>query len=174
MNWLTQIAPTIATCLGGPLAGLAVTALSKLFGVAPDQVQSMINDNKLSADQIAAVQQEEIRFKEQTQALGLNFEQLAVEDRKSARDMQTTTQSIIPPLLSILVTVGFFGILAYLMVTPADTANTPLMIMLGSLGTAWTGIIAFYFGSSAGSRAKDQMLFESTPEGRSSPFTLSQ
>ena len=57
MNWLTQIAPTIATCLGGPLAGLAVTALSKLFGVAPDQVQSMINDNKLSADQIAAVQQ---------------------------------------------------------------------------------------------------------------------
>ena len=163
MNWLTQIAPTIATCLGGPLAGLAVTALSKLFGVAPDQVQSMINDNKLSADQIAAVQQEEIRFKEQTQALGLNFEQLAVEDRKSARDMQTTTQSIIPPLLSILVTIGFFGILAYLMVTPADTANTPLMIMLGSLGTAWTGIIAFYFGSSAGSQKKDQMLFNSSP-----------
>jgi hypothetical protein len=163
MNWLMQIAPTIATCLGGPLAGLAVTALSKLFGVAPDQVQSMINDNKLSADQIAAVQQEEIRFKEQTQALGLNFEQLAVEDRKSARDMQTTTQSIIPPLLSILVTVGFFGILAYLMVTPADTANTPLMIMLGSLGTAWTGIIAFYFGSSAGSQKKDAMLYNSTP-----------
>ena len=163
MNWLTQIAPTIATCLGGPLAGLAVTALSKLFGVAPDQVQSMINDNKLSANQIAAVQQEEIRFKEQTQALGLNFEQLAVEDRKSARDMQTTTQSIIPPLLSILVTVGFFGILAYLMVTPADTANTPLMIMLGSLGTAWTGIIAFYFGSSAGSQKKDAMLYNSTP-----------
>ena len=163
MGWLNQIAPTIATCLGGPLAGLAVTALSKLFGVAPDQVQSMINDNKLSADQIAAVQQEEIKFKEQTQALGLNFEQLAVEDRKSARDMQTVTGSLIPPMLSILVTLGFFGILVYLMVRPADTANTPLMIMLGSLGTAWTGIIAFYFGSSAGSRAKDQMLFDSTP-----------
>ena len=163
MNWLTQIAPTIATCLGGPLAGLAVTALSKLFGVAPDQVQSMINDNKLSADQIAMVQQEEIKFKEQTQALGLNFEQLAVEDRKSARDMQTVTGSIIPPVLSVLVTAGFFGILAYLMVRPADTTNTPLMIMLGSLGTAWTGIIAFYFGSSAGSQKKDQMLFNSTP-----------
>jgi len=163
MNWLNQIAPTIATCLGGPLAGLAVTALSKLFGVAPDQVQSMISENKLSAEQIAAVKLEEIKFKEQTQALGLNFEQLAVEDRKSARDMQTTTQSLIPPVLSILVTFGFFGILAYLMVSPADTSNTPLMIMLGSLGTAWTGIIAFYFGSSAGSRAKDQMLFESSP-----------
>jgi len=163
MSWLEQIAPTIATCLGGPLAGLAVTALSKLFGVEPDQVKDMIDNNKLSADQIAAVKEEEIKFKEQTQALGLNFEQLAVEDRKSAREMQTVTHSIVPPTLSILVTFGFFGILAYLMLHPADTQNTPLMIMLGSLGTAWTGIIAFYFGSSAGSQKKDQMLYNSQP-----------
>ena len=169
MNWLSQIAPTIATCLGGPLAGLAVTALSKVFGVEPDQVKSMIADNKLSADQIAAVKLEEIKFKEQTQALGLNFEQLAVEDRKSARDMQTTTQSVIPPLLALLVTIGFFGILGYLMVSPADTQNTPLMIMLGSLGTAWTGIIAFYFGSSNGSQKKDVMLFNSVPKNDIKP-----
>ena len=163
MNWLSQIAPTIATCLGGPLAGLAVTAVSKALGIAPDDVQNVIDSGKLSADQIAQVKVAEIELQKQAQSLGLNFEQLAVEDRKSARDMQSTTHSIIPPVLSILVTVGFFGILCYLMVTPTDTANTPLMIMLGSLGTAWTGIIAFYFGSSAGSQKKDQMLFNSSP-----------
>ena len=163
MNWLEQIAPTIATCLGGPLAGLAVSAVSKALGVSQEDAKEMMDSGKMSADQIAQVKVAEIDLQKQAQSLGLNFEQLAVEDRKSAREMQTTTQSLIPPLLSILVTAGFFGILAYLMVRPADTGNTPLMIMLGSLGTAWTGIIAFYFGSSAGSQKKDQMLFNSSP-----------
>ena len=163
MNWLEQIAPTIATCLGGPLAGLAVSAVSKALGVSQEDAKEMMDSGKMSADQIAQVKVAEIELQKQAQSLGLNFEQLAVEDRKSARDMQTTTQSFIPPLLSILVTAGFFGILGYLMVKPADTGNTPLMIMLGSLGTAWTGIIAFNFGSSAGSQKKDQMLFNSAP-----------
>jgi hypothetical protein len=163
MEWLKQIAPTIATCLGGPLAGLAVTAVSKALGIATDQVQDVIDSGKLNAEQIASIKQAEIELQKSAQELGLNFEQLAVQDRSSAREMQTATQSVIPPILSLLVTVGFFGILSYLMIRPADTANTPLMIMLGSLGTAWTGIIAFYFGSSAGSQKKDQLLFNSSP-----------
>jgi len=163
MDWLKQIAPTIASCLGGPLAGLAVTAVSKLLGVQPTEVKSMIDNNKLSADQIALLQLEEIKFREQTQALGLNFEQLAVEDRKSARDMQVGTQSFVPPLLSILVTGGFFGILAYLLINPTMNPNPTILVMLGSLGTAWIQIIAFFFGSSAGSQSKDKFLYNSTP-----------
>jgi hypothetical protein len=68
----------------------------------------------------------------------------------------------VPPLLSILVTIGFFGILGGLMSGKIMTSDA-LMLMLGSLGTAWTGIIAFYFGSSASSQAKDQMIHNSTP-----------
>ena len=76
--------------------------------------------------------------------------------------MQKETKSIVPSLLSILVTLGFFGILGGLMSGKIETSDA-LMLMLGSLGTAWTGIIAFYFGSSASSQAKDQMLHNSTP-----------
>jgi len=162
MEWLKQIAPTIATCLGGPLAGLAVSAVSKALGIDEDKVQDTINTGKLDADQIASIKQAEIELQKSAQELGLNFEQLAVQDRASARDMQKETKSIVPPLLSILVTLGFFGILGGLMSGKIETSDA-LMLMLGSLGTAWTGIIAFYFGSSASSQAKDQMLHNSTP-----------
>ena len=162
MDWLSKLVPTIATCLGGPLAGLAVTAVSKALGIDEDKVQDVIDSGKLNAEQISSLKQAELELQKQAQELGLNFEQLAVQDRASARDLQKETKSIIPPVLSILVTIGFFGILGGLMLGKIMTSDA-LMLMLGSLGTAWTGIIAFYFGSSASSQAKDQMIHNSTP-----------
>jgi len=76
--------------------------------------------------------------------------------------MQKETKSYVPPALAALVTIGFFGILLGLMLGYAKQSNE-LLVMLGSLGTAWTGIIAFYFGSSSGSQAKDQLIYNSTP-----------
>jgi hypothetical protein len=158
MEWLKQIAPTIATAMGGPLAGMAVSAISKAIGVDEDKVSDLIKDNKLTADQIAQVKIAEIELQKQAQELGLNFAKLEVDDRKSARDMQVATRSWIPPLLAAAVTAGFFGILAMMLLGKVDSNNPAILMMLGSLGTAWTGIIAYYFGSSAGSQAKTEML----------------
>jgi hypothetical protein len=137
---------------------MAVSAISKAIGVEPDQVQDMISNNKLTADQIAQVKLAEIELQKQAQELGLNFEKLEVEDRKSARDMQATTRSMMPPLLAGAVTIGFFSIMVMMFFNKIDSANPAILMMLGSLGTAWTGIIAYYFGSSAGSQAKTDLL----------------
>jgi len=158
MEWLKQIAPTIATAFGGPLAGMAVTAISKALGVEPEKVEEVISSNKLTSEQIAHIKLAEIELEKQARELGLNFEKLAVDDRKSARDMQAATRSIVPPLLAASVTIGFFGILGMMLTGKVDASNPALMMMLGSLGTAWTGIIAYYFGSSAGSQAKTDLL----------------
>ena len=160
MDWLKTIAPTIFTAIGGPLGGLAYEAVSKVLGVSQDDAKTMLESNKLTADQIAAVQQAEIALKAKAQELNLDFEQLAVQDRSSARSMQVATQSVIPPVLAIGVTGGFFGILYGLMYGQIQHAPQ-IDIMLGSLGTAWTGVIAFYFGSSSGSQKKDEMLHNS-------------
>jgi Flp pilus assembly protein TadB len=157
LSWLEQVAPTVATALGGPLAGLAVEAVSKAIGVSQDDAKKMLDEGKLTADQIAQVKVAEIELQKQAQTLGLDFEQLAVQDRKSARDMQSATHSLIPAFLAIFVTIGFFGILVALMYGQVQKTDE-ILVMLGSLGTAWTGIIAFYFGSSSGSQQKNQLL----------------
>jgi hypothetical protein len=161
MEWLKQIAPTIATAMGGPLMGMAVSAVSKAIGVEPDKVQDIISSGKLTSEQIAQIKIAEIELKRQENELGLNFESLAVDDRKSAREMQATTRSIVPPALAAIVTVGFFGIMVMMLLGKVDSNNPAILMMLGSLGTAWTGIIAYYFGSSAGSQAKTDLLSKS-------------
>ena len=101
MDWLKQIAPTIATALGGPLAGMAVSAISKAIGVDEAKVGDLISNNKLTADQIAQVKLAEIELQKQAQELGLNFEKLEVEDRKSARDMQSARLALPTPSVSV-------------------------------------------------------------------------
>jgi len=137
---------------------MAVSVISKAIGVDPDKVGDMISNNKLTAEQIAQVKIAEIELQKQAQELGLNFEKLEVEDRKSARDMQAATRSLMPPLLAGSVTVGFFGIMGMMFNGQVDSSNPAILMMLGSLGTAWTGIISYYFGSSAGSQAKTDLL----------------
>jgi len=163
MNWLAQIAPTLATALGGPLAGLAVTAISKVIGVLPEEVKDVIDNGKLTADQIALIRQEEIRFKQQALEMGLNFEKLDVTDRASAREMQVATKSRTPDILSGVITIGFFGILIGMLMGYPKDGSQPLLIMLGSLGTAWVSVVAFWFGSTNAGQKKDVMLYNSTP-----------
>jgi hypothetical protein len=162
MEWLKTIAPTIATALGGPLAGMAVSAVAKAIGVSPDEVQDVISSGKLSAEQVASIQLAELELKKQAQSMNLDFAKLIAEDKKSARDMQIATKSWIPALLAVFVTIGFFGILLGLMTEHFKTSDA-LMLMLGSLATAWTGVMAFYFGSSASSQAKTELLAKSEP-----------
>ncbi len=162
MGLLEQIAPTIASAFLGPAAGLAVTAISKALGIDEKDVQSTIESGKLSAEQMMSLKQAEIELQAKAQELGLDFEKLATDDRKSARDMQIATKSIIPAVLAIGVTVGFFAILIGLM-TDNVTKSDALLLMLGSLGTAWTAIVSFYFGSSAHSEKQSEMLHRSTP-----------
>ena len=162
MEWLKTVAPTIATALGGPLAGMAVSAVAKAIGVSPDEVQSVISSGKLTAEQVASIQIAELELKKQAQSMNLDFAKLIAEDKQSARDMQIATKSWIPALLAVFVTIGFFGILLGLMTEHFKTSDA-LMLMLGSLATAWTGVMAFYFGSSASSQAKTELLAKSEP-----------
>lgn len=170
MDWksaIGAIAPTVATALGGPLAGLAVDAVGSAFGwtdATKEKVEEAFSKGQLSGDQILALKQAEIALVAQEKELGFKFAELEFRDRQGARDMQTATRSLMPAILSALVTLGYFSILIGMMrgALKVDDSQA-LLIMLGSLGTAWGAVMAFWFGSTHGSAEKTRLLAAAPP-----------
>jgi hypothetical protein len=168
MDWtatLKSLAPTVASAFLGPLGGVAVAAVGNLLGVS-DATQSKIADaiqsGQMTPEQVSKLKELELQYKNDEAERGFKYSELEFKDRDSARDMQTSVRSWVPPTLAMCITAGFFGILGAMLLGYAKQSNE-LMIMLGSLGTSWTGIIAFYFGSSVGSKEKTALLYQSTP-----------
>ena len=86
-------------------------------------------------------------------------ERIAAGDRDSARQMQIASKDWTPKVLAFFITFGFFGALVWILVFGIPkTGMEVILMMLGSLSTAWTGVIQFYFGSSAGSKEKNNLL----------------
>ena len=158
---LGQVAPTIATALGGPLAGIAVKTLSNVLlgheNGSEDDVKAAMAS--ASPDQLAALKKIDADFKVHMKELDIDLERIAAGDRDSARKMQSETRDWVPKLLAIVITLGFFGILVWMLINGMPTTGTEaLLMMLGALGTAWTGVVNFYYGSSAGSKAKTDAM----------------
>lgn len=166
------IAPTLATMLGGPLAGTAVTALESAFGLqagaGPDAITAAAQN--MTPAQIAAVREADQKHAEVMGQQGIDlaklnaahdeaFAQIDETDRASARQREIEVKDYTPMLLAISITVGFFGVLGYLIaVGKPKEGGDALLVMLGALSAAWTAVIAYYFGSSAGAKKNAETI----------------
>jgi len=162
-----SIAPTIGTALGGPLGGVAGLALSKALGVSDDSAK---DETAMAAaiqganpDQLLALKKADQDFALQMQQLGFKnieaLEAIAAGDRASARDREIKTGDWTPKVLGITITIGFFGLLSWLLCKePPEKSRDILNIMMGSLGSAWIGVVSYYFGSSVGSARKTELM----------------
>lgn len=161
---IEMAAPTVAGLLGGPLASMGVTALENVFGLSPGTgttnpqqlvaaVQGMTPDDAIALAKIDA------DLKAKLSDAGVNYETVAAGDRASARDREIAVKDLTPRLLAFSVSIGFFGLLTLLTFhTVPEGSRDLLNIMLGSLGAGWMSIVAYYFGSSAGSAKKDDTI----------------
>jgi hypothetical protein len=166
VDWLKTIAPLIGTALGGPLGGAAAAFLADKLGIEAktiEAVSEVLDSGKMTPDQVASVKLAEIEFKKFLETNKIDLEKVAAADRGGARTMQMATQSNVPAILTFLVTIGFFGVLGLMLHDDSVIDSPPLLIMLGSLGTAWTSTIAFWFGTTSGSTQKTNLLAQSAP-----------
>ena len=69
-------------------------------------------------------------------------------------------------ILASLVVIGFFGCLLALLINPetlSDLNREPVMLMIGALIAAFSGLMGYFFGSSAGSARKTNLLAKAEP-----------
>jgi hypothetical protein len=170
---LGSIAPTIATMLGGPLAGTAVTALENALGLAPgsgvDAVTAAVAQG-MTPEQISAVRAADQHHLEvmgqqgiDLAKLNMDFEQAqdaaVTADRDSARKMQVATHSPMPAILTTVLTVGFFAVLIARMYHLLPNGNDPIVDqMIGTLLAVWAASVAYWVGTTRGSAAKDATI----------------
>jgi hypothetical protein len=160
-SFLAGIAPTLMSALLGPLAGVATAGLTKILGIdggTDADVTKAISDGRVTPEQIAEIKKLEMQYQQDEKERGFRYAELEFKDRDSARQMQIVTHSSTPTILTYMVTMGFFGILGWMLADPNVIESAPLMVMLGSLATAWTGCISYWFGTTSGSRAKTELL----------------
>jgi hypothetical protein len=157
--------PTIATAFGGPLAGLAAGFVADKLGVS-DKTVANISEVLTKATTDPSTMLELKRIDTDLQKffanLDVDLEKVHAADRDSARNREILSKDSTPKILAYVITTGFFGTLLWTLIYgfPQDSQEV-VIYMLGSLSTAWTGIMAYYYGSTKGSADKTNLLASS-------------
>lgn len=162
LNLVRTVAPSIASAVGGPLAGMATKAISEALLGKPDgsQEELLAAVPNATPEQLLALKKAEQDFTVHMRELDIDLERISNEDRNSARNREVQTGDRTPKLLAAGITAGYFGVLFYMLThgLPTTGGSEAMLVMLGTLGTAWGGVVAYYFGSSAGSKEKTNAI----------------
>lgn len=167
MDWLKTIAPTIATALGGPLAGVAVEVVGAAMGwkdATKESVVDAISKGQLSGDQVLALKQAEIDLKAKEQELGFKFAELDIRDRDSARQREMSVKDNTNTVLAYTVVGAFVALVAGTMLGWARVDSALAGTLVGYLSAKAEQVLAYYFGSTKGSFEKSRLLAQASEQ----------
>ena len=163
---LKQVAPTLASALGGPLAGGVVKKLAGVLLGNEQATEAEVEKAVLSAnpETMLKIREMETEYAKFVLEHGLNLEKLASEDRGSARNREVSAKdSWTPRILATVVVGGFLWTLYVVLagsVPGMKDPNTTVLIgtLIGYASAKADQVISYYFGSSAGSDRKTELF----------------
>lgn len=173
MDVLKTVLPTLASALVSPLAGVAVAALTELFDLNSKQVDDVISfaqEAMTDPDKLRLLRQAELELRKFELENGFKFAELEIRDRDSARAREVNTKDGTNKVLAFIVILAFisttFGVVFVGIGGGIDSVLAGTLI--GYLSAKAEQVLSYYFGSSAGSRLKTELLYQSKPsDGRS-------
>jgi hypothetical protein len=169
---IAQSAPLLGGALAGPAGATIGSLIAAKFGGSSYQPEAL--NTLISADPQAALKLKELEMEHELALQQLllqsdkDAQQLIISDRASARQREVNvdqsaneTHDQTPAILAYCLTGCVFVALTWLFCFPIPASNHALIsAFVSSLTTVWIGAMAYYHGSSAGSRIKDLKLMQ--------------
>ena len=170
-NVVGNVAPILGTALGGPAGGAVGELIASALGVDND---AQAVTNALKSDPSLAIKVKEL----ENQALQMHYDAIDkqrqaeittlktyIEDTQNARSRQVETEKATGKkdiniyILAYIAVVGFFGIIAMVMLVPLPTGSGELIFfLLGALTANYNSVYNYFFGSSKGSADKAEHI----------------
>jgi len=157
---LRTVAPALGTAVGGPMGGVAARAISEKLLGKPDASESEIERALLGAspEQLAELKKVEADFKAQMKQLDVDLERIAADDRASARNREASVGGFAVPAIAAIVIVGFFAAVFASLLGFAQVESAMAGTLVGFVAAKAEQVVSYYFGSSAGSAQKNDLL----------------
>lgn len=149
---VSKYAPLLGSVIGGPAGGAIGTLVAAQFGADPNDAADLVK--RIEGDPEAATKLMQLQLTYWTDLVKLDN-----EDRANARNREIQVRDKIPAILAIGFLLIYAGIQFYA-VYNADSSND---IISARVQDILMLIVAYYFGSSAGSASKDKMLLDKKP-----------
>lgn len=146
ISMVKGMAPAIGTALGGPLGGLAVSALAERFGVA-DEVEAVTK--AIKADPEAAMKLKQLEVEKFKAVLADKADARSREAQIVTSEKAPLINKLVSPTLALIVVVAWVGIQFTLLNTTVPQEMRELVArVLGTLDGALMVILSYYFGAS--------------------------
>lgn len=172
-EFLKGIAPTIASALLGPLGGIAVSALGGILGVeaaTTEKISKVFQDGKLTPEQLSAIKELEMKYKNDEEERGFKYAELAFKDRDSARKWNTEGgiqgRMFVLSCILLALTIGCEMIVLF---NGYPDDKIPEMVVgriLGLMDAVCMLVLSYHYGTTQNSQQKSSLLAQSISGGK--------
>lgn len=172
MDWkdissiVAQVSPALGGLLGGPAGALVGTAIASALG--SDQTPAAVSA-AISADPEVIVKLRQIeadtvlKAQELSNQLATAELQAKVDDLNSARVREAAVKDNTNRVLAYTIVGAFVAMVVTALLGYAKVDSVLAGTLVGYLSAKCEQVLAYYFGSTAGSARKTELLAASTP-----------
>lgn len=147
-------APLLGTVIGGPAGAAIGQIVASKFGGNIDDPQDLYK--RLQDDPESHIKLREIEAAQSVHLQRLSVQQAenelkySNENTANARASNIATGTVFPQIISIVVTLGFFGCIYWIAAYTQDHSDKDVLFtMLGGVAAAFQVVINYWLGSSA-------------------------